>query len=139
MIVVDCSIIIANTLADEKNSFSDHIMEQVENNTLQMTAPSLIYLECSNVLYNAYLRKRINKKIWGEYIEIIATLPIEIDYGAALPESMPTLARLIEKYSLTAYDAAYLELAQRKNILLATLDKKLSAAATKIGIAYPPH
>jgi predicted nucleic acid-binding protein len=42
---------------------------------------------------------------------------------------------LVWRYGLTAYDAAYLELAKRKGLPLATFDKELIAAATLEGVA----
>ena len=49
---------------------------------------------------------------------------------------MPNLARA---HNLSAYDAAYLELALRRGLKLATLDKKLKAAAAAAGVAdYQP-
>jgi predicted nucleic acid-binding protein len=45
------------------------------------------------------------------------------------------LLPLMDRFNLTAYDATYLELALRRNLPLATLDKELFAAARQAGVA----
>lgn len=45
-----------------------------------------------------------------------------------------TTSRLADRYGLTLYDAAYLELAQRLDLPLATLDTELRAAGSAVGV-----
>ncbi|MHB1104092.1 MAG: type II toxin-antitoxin system VapC family toxin [Devosia sp.] len=63
-------------------------------------------------------------------------LPIEIDIAGN--ENMPTISALSDRHDLTVYDAAYLELALRKELALATLDKELTAAARAAGVSVLP-
>ena len=67
-------------------------------------------------------------------LQILLALPIQTDLIAdsVLFEKIPVLA---EQYALTAYDAAYLELALRERLPLATLDRQLRAAASSAGVA----
>ena len=50
------------------------------------------------------------------------------------PDIILRLSGLAEQYTLSAYDAAYLELAQRRGLVLASLDLSLGAAARRAGV-----
>jgi predicted nucleic acid-binding protein len=54
--------------------------------------------------------------------------------GETSEHAWHTVARLAERFRLTIYDAAYLELAQRRRLPLASLDRELRVAATALGI-----
>ncbi|MCZ6675882.1 MAG: type II toxin-antitoxin system VapC family toxin [Candidatus Poribacteria bacterium] len=136
MIVIDCSILIAGILPDELDARAKSILQKLQNDTLQAVVPSLFYLEVSNVLLMAYRRKRVSKKIWKQYLDVIAALPMEVDATATQAHAMDALSELAEKYKLTSYDAAYLELAKRSGLPLATLDEDLHQAAIQENIAY---
>jgi predicted nucleic acid-binding protein len=64
-------------------------------------------------------------------------LPIEIDDETAGP-SWAAMAPLAESHRLTVYDAAYLELAMRRDLPLATRDEVLIAAANGAGVPLLP-
>ena len=64
-------------------------------------------------------------------LEIFLAARAEVDQA---PAAMRLVANLARTYQLTVYDAAYLELAKRENLPLATLDKGLRAAAVKAGV-----
>lgn len=65
-------------------------------------------------------------------VELIMTLPIHIETADfRVLDASRLLAR---EYSLSAYDAAYLELAQRQGLPLATMDRRLLSAATRCGV-----
>jgi predicted nucleic acid-binding protein len=66
-------------------------------------------------------------------VEELLRLPIEVDHWAARGVLDSHLA-LAERYALAAYDAAYLDLARRKGLALATQDKALKATAQKAGV-----
>lgn len=58
----------------------------------------------------------------------LALLPIWLDAETDL-HAWGATARLAARHGLTVYDAAYLELARRRDVPLATLDQPLRAAA----------
>jgi predicted nucleic acid-binding protein len=66
----------------------------------------------------------------GRFLDFLRGLPIEI---APLPEELAVLS-LARRHQLSFYDAAYLELAQRERIALATLDRALARAAVAEGV-----
>ncbi len=96
--------------------------------------PSHWRLEIANVLEMSLRRGRNDVNFRDDTLADLALLPINLD-----PETnrhvWSATARLAERYRLTVYDAAYLELAQRRGLPLATLDADLRIAAAAAGIA----
>ena len=129
-IVVDASTTIGWTLADERDRYALAVAAYVvENGAL---VPALWRWEVQNILLTACRRERITEAQMTEAVMLLAHLPIDIDptmtFGAEL-----ALAR---QYGLTAYDAAYLELAMRSNCKIASNDKALRKAARGAGLFY---
>jgi len=136
MIIIDSSIVIANTLPDENNHYADKVLRMLSEDKLQAHVPALFYLECSNVLLMAERSQRIDRTLRQEYLEMIAQLPFDVDHIAANAESLQEISEIAESNNLTTYDASYLELAKRKNSPIATLDKKLRSAAEKMNLCF---
>ena len=137
MIVVDCSVLIAGLLPDEIEVQAKKILEDLQQGVVVAVVPSLFYQEISNALLMAYRRKRINREVFLQYLDVITILPLTIDTAAATQNNtMKKVCELAEKHGLTTYDASYLELAARLNLPLMTLDMDLYEVAVEIGIAY---
>ncbi len=93
--------------------------------------PALFWFEIRNTLVVNERRGRITEAGTASFLESISKAMILVDRA---PGEVRVLA-LARQYSLTVYDAAYLELAARMDIPLATLDRRLEAAATAEKIA----
>ncbi|MDE0019316.1 MAG: type II toxin-antitoxin system VapC family toxin [Candidatus Poribacteria bacterium] len=138
MIVVDCSVLIAGLLPDEVEKQAQLLLEDLQYGRTVAVVPSLFYQEISNALLMAYRRKRINRDVLQQYLDVITILPITVDTAAATQGStMKRVCELAEEHGLTTYDASYLELASRLDLPLATLDADLYNVAVEIGVAYP--
>jgi predicted nucleic acid-binding protein len=98
------------------------------------TAPALWPFEVANVLTAAARRGRIGAEAQAEFLERLRLLPVEIEHrpSAWLARQILPLART---YRRTACDAAYLELAIREGLPLASLDDDLRRAASAAGVA----
>ncbi len=96
----------------------------------EMTVPALWWFELRNGLVMGERRKRITPDDTHVFLGRLTSLSILIDRS---PDES-ALLRLARKHRLTAYDAAYLELAKRKSVALATLDADLAKAARGEGI-----
>lgn len=81
----------------------------------------------------AVRRGRIDAAFRGAALVDLALLNITTDRDTDDFAWSSTL-RLAECCHLTLYDAAYLELAQRLGVPLATLDQELRAAAGALGV-----
>ena len=82
----------------------------------------------------ASTRLRLARADVARFLELLDALPIEIDDQTASRAFSHTLP-LARAHSLSAYDAAYLELSMREGFVLATLDQRLRKAARAVGVA----
>jgi len=134
--VLDGSVTLAWFFEDETSDYAESVQNSLEKATA--VVPSLWRLEIANALVVGERRKRSTEAKNALFLSLLSTLPISPDgetWLRAWQESM-TLAR---SHALSVYDAAYLELALRRGLPLATLDGPLQAAAKAVGVAaYSP-
>jgi predicted nucleic acid-binding protein len=131
MAVVDCSVIIAALMPDEMAPVAmDKLATAVTN---QAIAPRLLSFELINVVIMKSRRGLLGATERERVIKELSGLPITfVDLAdAAMSRSAIELAL---RTGLSGYDAACLQLALEQNAALATLDAKLAAVATKLGI-----
>ncbi len=96
--------------------------------------PDLWHLEAANVLLSAERRGELDTGDVERFISQLESLPIQVDPLTAHQAFSRTLS-LSRAYKLSSYDSAYLELAIREGLPLATLDKNLLKAARKADVA----
>jgi len=130
--VVDSSIALALALPDEISEQADHFFRRITNGSV-LWVPALCWYEIANALMGAQRRKRLTEGDRMRLIELYRMLPIRTD-TVLDSDAMCRFHALAMEYELSAYDAAYLELAQRKGLGLATLHKRLHSAARKAGV-----
>jgi len=130
--VVDTSVALAWCFEDEQTQPVMNLLDRVTETGA--IAPSLWPLEALNALLMAERRKRLDSKHRQRLTGFLRELPITLDTETA-DHAWTATARLAERYQLTLYDAAYLELALRRKLPLATLDKDLIRAGKMVGIA----
>jgi predicted nucleic acid-binding protein len=128
--VVDASVTLAWCFEDEATQGADAVLERLAEDAAM--APPLWELEVVNVLLLAERCGRISESQTARFVTLLTQLPIHIDSAGADMESVLATGR---HHGLTAYDAAYLVLAEREGIPLATLDVKLRAAAQAAGVS----
>lgn len=129
--VLDNSIVMAWCFGDEANAYADAVLERLAESTAMV--PAIWPLEVVNVLLVAERRKRLGVADGVRFLALLSALPIVVEHQGrkAMMKELLSLARSSE---LSAYDAAYLDLAMRNNCPVATLDKKLLEAAKKLDI-----
>ncbi|HZT34134.1 MAG TPA: type II toxin-antitoxin system VapC family toxin [Bryobacteraceae bacterium] len=134
-LVIDASLALQWFLEDETDrGYSLAVLERLARD--RAIVPLLWFYEVGNGLTVAYRRRRITFEQVTGYLVRIRRLPIWADEpDPALILALPDLART---YELTSYDAAYLELAVRRNLALATTDHALRRAAEKAGVKLAP-
>lgn len=129
--VLDGSVTMVWGFDDEADDYADAILERMPE--LQAHVPSLWPLEVANALLVGERRHRITPAEAGRFLAILGTFPIVVDNETASQAWADTM-HLARAHNLSAYDAAYLELALRRGLPLATLDAKLESAANSVGI-----
>lgn len=129
--VLDCSITMAWLFEDETNATTEATLELLKISTANV--PSVWSLEVANVLVHAVRHKRISNVQAANFIDALTKLPINIDELTST-RAMHSIYALANSEKLTIYDAAYLDLAIRKQIPIATLDKELLKAAKRLKI-----
>ena len=127
--VVDASVAACWLLPDEGNSRADTAYARFPDDSA--IVPSLWWFEMRNIFITNERRGRIDQVQTTRALALLNGLPIRRDDNAD-EAALMTLAR---RHKLTAYDAAYLELAQREGVALATLDEALLRAARDAGVA----
>ena len=127
--VLDASVAACWAFDDEDHPKAAEALDRLRNE--EAHAPSLWRLEVYNVLLVNERRGRISEADARLYLASLRRLPIRLDFEPAEAE----LLRLARTYGLSAYDAAYLELAVRLGQPLATLDRHLAEAASSAGAA----
>jgi predicted nucleic acid-binding protein len=130
--VVDNSVALAWCFEDEHTQPIMDLLDRVAETGA--VAPSLWPLEALNGLLMAERRRRLDTKRRQRLAGFLRDLPVTLDAETA-DQAWTATARLAERYRLTLYDAAYLELAQRRKLPLATLDQDLIRAGKALGIA----
>jgi predicted nucleic acid-binding protein len=130
-LVLDSSVTLAWLYTEELTEPVRQVFDTVVAS--RAWVPSLWRLEVANSLHIAVKRKRIGAAFRDASLADLALLNIVTDPDTDAAAWSNTL-RLADRFALTLYDAAYLELAQRMCLPLATLDGQLRAAADATGI-----
>ena len=133
--VLDCSIAVTWCFDDEASDEADALLDRLQEQGAAV--PSLFPLELGNILALAERRGRIPASGLSPRLELLATLPIEVDPNTAAMALRETLT-LARRHSLTTYDASYLELALRLGLPLASTDRALRQAASDEGVVVLP-
>lgn len=126
--VIDASVTMPWFFADEATPFTESLLDALSDQVLW--APTLWVLDCTNVLQSAQRQRRIDANRRAEIAGELSALPVRLD--AETPDFV-SLDRLAAAHGLSAYDAAYLELALRRSLVLVSLDAQLIAAARALG------
>jgi len=130
--VLDASVAVAWCFEDESTRFTEGVLDLLSAGTEVLT-PAIWPFEVANALLVAERRKRITLAQVTALLQRIAGLRISVDPiqpGTAFNQIL-SIAR---QSGLSEYDAAYVELALREALPLATLGDKLRRAATRVGI-----
>jgi predicted nucleic acid-binding protein len=130
-IVIDASLTMAWYFEDESTPATDELLERVAESGAMV--PGLWRLEVANAFQVAVRRQRIDAVYRDASLKELTFMPITIDTDTN-SYAWSTTLRIAERFSLTLYDAAYLELAQRRSLPLGTLDRDLRAAAPALNV-----
>ncbi len=131
-LVIDSSVAIAWCFPDERDTYSQSVLEALASE--QAIVPDLWHLEVANTLIVGERRQRSTQANTVTWLGFFNSLPIVVDEETRAHAFADTLS-LARECGLSVYDAAYLELAIRRGLPLATLDAKLKTAAASVGVS----
>lgn len=131
--VIDSSLALAWALPDERSNRADAFWDNIAEDG-ELHIPVLWWYEVVNAVVVARRRQRLNEATATEVIGLLGRLPLEPHLPAAGSQVL-SLQAIAHQHELSAYDAAYLELALRLEAGLATLDERLAEAGRSAGIS----
>lgn len=129
--ILDASVALSWCFTDEATPETYKILSRLDEESA--VVPSLWHLEVANILCLAVRKRRIAEQRMRSFLRDLEILPIMID-TETMSFALTDTLNLCLRYALTSYDAAYLELAYRLRVPLASKDKALCRAAKKLKI-----
>ena len=130
-LVIDSSITVAWCFTDEMTPATNEIQDRLAGEPALV--PEHWCLEVANALLVGERRRRIASADVTQFLAALGNLLIQVD-DQLLSRAFDHILPLSRAHKLTTYDAAYLDLAIRRNIPLASLDDDLRRAARKVGV-----
>ncbi len=130
--VLDNSVAMRWCFEDTTNAYAEAILEQLEKGDAAFV-PVLWRYEVVAVLAKAQKHKSLTADQAADFLESLTSFSLPVDY-TGVEKILQDVHGIAVQYGLTGYDAAYLELALRKNLPLATLDEALQKAALQAGV-----
>ncbi len=133
MFVLDASVSAAWLLNDESSAYADRLLKRLAGGA-EAIVPAIWRYEMANILWVGVRRERLAAADAEQLSQWLAALPISLDPGSvdAVMTGVSSVAALC---GMSVYDAAYLELALRRGLPLASLDQRLVAAAKAAGVS----
>ncbi|HEV3219704.1 MAG TPA: type II toxin-antitoxin system VapC family toxin [Candidatus Acidoferrales bacterium] len=131
--VPDASATLAWCFEDETSDWTEALLAKFKSGDTAVV-PQHWPAEVANTFLVGIRRGRVTKDKAARFLQDLLTLPIRIDF-AGRENVFDQVFPFAAKYGLTVYDAAYLELAYRERIALATLDDDLKKAARAAGVS----
>lgn len=122
-LVADCSAFLPLCFEDESSEIADAMIAEIASHGALV--PAIWWYEIRNVLIVNERRGRIEAPQSDQFLNLLGRLPIAV----VLDDDETGAAGIARRFRLSVYDAAYLALAQRRQLPLATLDRKLAEAA----------
>ncbi len=130
-LVIDCSIAVAWHFEDEWAADAEAVLRRLSRVTARV--PGFFHLEILNALLYGERRHRTTPIKSDQFLRELRLLRIETEPSLSLV-ALQRIQALARAHQLSSYDAMYLELATRYGLPLATLDKRLRAAAQRAGV-----
>ena len=129
---IDASVAAAWLFEDEQHTDTDALLAELGDSVVFV--PQHWHLEVRNALLVGERRGRITSEQSKVGLSLLGRLPLRTDLEVDLDGAMD----LARSHGLSLYDAAYLELAHRRQLALATLDHRLGQAANSTGLVVLP-
>ncbi len=129
--VLDASVTLAWCFPDETDPYALQVLNLLT--THEVLVPAIWTLEIANALVVGERRNRITRSESERFIALMHASPITVD-GSAMQSISDGILSIAREQQVSAYDAAYLEVAMREGLPLASIDGRVRTAMTALGI-----
>jgi len=133
--VLDASVAMAWCYQDETTPYAIEVLEKLRADAALV--PAIWPLEVANAVCMGERRQRLRPGDIMRFTDLVCALPIMVD-SPLIPRDLGPVLALAREHKLSSYDAAYIELAVRARLSLATRDTRLQAAAATVGVPLVP-
>ena len=130
--ILDASVTLCWCFENQATQYTEAIFERLAGGE-EASVPFIWPLEVANVLLTAERRKALKLAQVTSFLEQLSAWPIQVD-TLGVDRAFQQILNAARSHNLSTYDAAYLELAVREGLPLATLDKDLRRAANAVGV-----
>ncbi len=134
--ILDCSSTMPWILKNDPSAYAGEVLKQLISS--EALVPRIWALEVANVLLVYERRKRLRPAESTAFLRLLQDLPITTA-ETSCKQDFSSVLSIARQYQLTAYDAAYLDLALTENLPLATLDRKLRVVMCDAGVSLLDH
>lgn len=133
--VLDNSVVMRWLLRDggeERLAYASKVLEMLALQEGEAVVPGIWALEAANVIVIAQAKALVTEARATAFFGLLYDMRLRVDLRTAERALGETL-QLARRFKLSSYDAAYLELALREGLPLATLDADLREAMLQTG------
>ena len=133
--VLDNSVVmrwLLNDGSEERLAYAARVLELLTQDTGEALVPGVWPLEVANVLVKDQSKGFVSEARATAFVGLLGEMAITLDPSTAARALGDTL-QLARRFKLSSYHAAYLELALREGLPLATLDADLQSAMVQVG------
>jgi predicted nucleic acid-binding protein len=130
-LIIDASVLIKFFVPEVLSSKAEQLLVRVEEGSIRLFAPDLIYAEAGNALWKKHRLKELTQSEVDKITDLIASIPLKVEPSKAL---FPLAIDIAIAYEVTVYDALYLSMAKVYETQMMTADKKLFDLTTKTNL-----
>jgi predicted nucleic acid-binding protein len=130
-LIIDASVLIKFFVPEVLSSKAEQLLARVEDGSVRLFAPDLIYAEAGNTLWKKHRLKELTQSEVGKITDLIISIPLKVEASKAL---FPLAIDIAIVYEVTVYDALYLSLAKVYETQMMTADKKLFDMTAKTNL-----
>jgi predicted nucleic acid-binding protein len=127
-LIIDASVLIKFFVPEILSSKAEELLASVEEGSVGLFAPDLIYAEAGDALWKKHRLKELTQSEVGKITDLIISIPLKVEPSRAL---FPLAIDIAIAYEVTVYDALYLSLAKVYEMQMMTADKKLFDLTTR--------
>jgi len=130
-LIIDASVLIKFFVPEVLSAKAEQLLARVEEGSVKLFAPDLIYAEAGNTLWKKHRLKELTQSEVGKIIDLINSIPLKVEASKTL---LPLAIDIAIAYEVTVYDALYLSMAKVYETQMMTADRKLFDLTAKTNL-----